>query len=190
MNGYYEWHGLKYVPSWGGSAFEALMSTLVLDEEKYAPNSLGINNLMHAMIHRRYALEELGYPVWGMSSSSTIERNGYTEYGVKILGSKGYKDGVVTPHASALALTITPKEALANLRRLVELYDIYGEFGLYDAVDPITGEVAFKYLVLDQAMILLAVANYLQDRHIQRVFASDPIAAKALPLIGEESFFE
>ncbi len=190
VNGYYEWNGLKYVPSWGGSAFEALMSTLVLDEEKYAPKSLGINNLMHAMIHRRYALEELGYPVWGMSPSSTIESEGYSEYGVKILGSMGYKEGVVTPHASALALTITPKEALANLRKLVELYDIYGEYGLYDAVDPITGEVAYKYLALDQAMIFLAVANYLQDRRIQKIFASDPIAAKALPLIGEESFFE
>ncbi len=35
-SGYYEWGGEHYVPSWGGSMFEALMPTLVLDEQRYA----------------------------------------------------------------------------------------------------------------------------------------------------------
>jgi hypothetical protein len=190
VEGYYQWGEHKYVPSWGGSMFEALMPTLVVDELKYAPASLGVNNKAHTDIQRRYALEVLKYPVWGMSPSSTVPGGGYSEYGVKVLGSKGYKSGVITPHASALALEVSPDEVVANLRRLVELYDIYGEYGFYDAVDPVTGKVTYKYLTLDQAMLFIALANYLDDHSVQEYFASDPIAAKALAIIGEERFFE
>jgi hypothetical protein len=190
FGGWYEWGGVRFVPSWGGSAFEALMPTLVLDEPRLAPANLGANDAAHATVQRRYALETLGYPVWGMSPSATPSGVGYGEYGVRILGSLGYPPGAVTPHASALALAVTPAEAVANLRRLAERYDAYGDFGLYDAVDPVTGEVAHAYLALDQAMILIAAANYLQDGVVQRRFAADPIVAHVLPLLAAENFFD
>lgn len=190
VEGYYQWGEHKYVPSWGGSMFEALMPTLVVDELKYAPASLGMNDRIHADIQRDYALEVLKYPVWGMSPSSTVPGGGYSEYGVKVLGSKGYDSGVITPHASALALEVSPDEVVVNLRRLVELYDIYGDFGFYDAVDPVTGKVTYKYLTLDQAMLFIALANYLDDHGVQEYFASDPIAHKALAIIGQERFFD
>ena len=166
------------------------MPTLVVDENKYAPESFGINNRVHAEIHRRYALEELKYPVWGMSPSSMAGGDSYSEYGVKILGSRGYKGGVVTPHASALALSVTPEAAISNMRKLVELYDVYGEYGFYDAVDPMTGKVAYKYLALDQGMILISIANYLNDNSVRKYFAADPIAEHALAIMGEERFFD
>src|SRR5262249_46493363 len=162
-------------PSWGGSMFEALMPTLVLDEPLLAPASLGQNDRAHVAVQRRFAREELGYPVWGMSPSSTPANDGYAEFGAKVLGVLGYPAGAVTPHAAALALAADPDAAAANLRQLAEHYDLYGEYGLYDAVDPRTGEVAHAYLALDQAMILVAAANYLNDHCIQRRFASDPI---------------
>jgi hypothetical protein len=190
FGGWYEWGGVRFVPSWGGSAFEALMPTLVLDEPRLAPANLGANDAAQATVQRRYALETLGYPVWGMSPSATPSGVGYGEYGVHVLGSLGYPPGAVTPHASALALAVTPVEAVANLRRLAERYDVYGDFGLYDAVDPVTGEVAHAYLALDQAMILIAAANYLQDGVVQRRFAADPIVAHVLPLLAAENFFD
>ncbi len=188
--GYYRWKRFNYVPSWGGSLFEALMPVLVLDEQRYAPHNLGLNDAVHAAVHQRYALKELGYPVWGMSPSSTPAGDGYAEYGVKILGARGYKAGAVTPHAAALALAVTPQAAVTNLRKLVELYDMYGEYGLYDAVDPRSGEVAHKYLALDQSMLFIALVNYLGDHIVQKRFASDPIMSKALPLLHAEHFFE
>ena len=94
------------------------MPILVVDKNKFALNSLSTNNEMHATIHRRYALEELNYPVWGMSSSSMVAKDANSEYGVKISGSKGYKTSVISPNASALALYTTPKEAISNLRTL------------------------------------------------------------------------
>ena len=107
-----------------------------------------------------------------------------------MLGSLGYPAGPVTPHASALALGVVPQAALANLRRLAARYDVYGEFGFYDAVDPRTGRVAYKYLTLDQSMIFLALANHLTGHAVQRRFASDPIAQRVLPLLGAEDFFD
>ncbi len=187
--GYYEWGGWRYVPSWGGSMFEALMPCLVLDELQHAPKSLGANDQAHAEVQRRFALEELAYGVWGLSPSAS-PGDGYAESGVRVLGARGYPAGAVTPHASALALSVTPEVAVRNLRTLAQRYDIYGEYGFYDAVDPRTGAVAYTYLALDQSMAFIAMANYLGDHCIQRRFASDPIAQKALPMIAAEDFFE
>lgn len=187
--GYYEWKGIQYVPSWGGSMFEALMPTLIIDEAKYAPEGLGLNDKRHVDVQIKYAREELGYPIWGMSPSSVPE-GGYSEFGVKVLGAMGYKPGVVTPHAVMLALEFAPEEAIKNLRELVKRYPIYGEYGFYDAVTVKTGKVAYKYLALDQAMIFIALNNYLNDGAIRKRFHADPINQKALSLLTEEKFFE
>jgi len=188
--GFYEWKGLRYVPSWGGSMFEALMPTLLVDEQALAPHSLGRNAAAHVEVQRRYATEELGLPVWGMSPSADPHPDGYREYGVPVLGTRGYSDAAVTPHAVALALAIEPREATANLRRLATRYDLYGEYGFFDAVDPRTGSVARAYLVLDQAMLFVALANHLDDGVMQKRFASDPIAARALSILADEDFLD
>jgi hypothetical protein len=187
--GYYEWKDLKYVPSWGGSAFEALMPPLVLKEKELAPEGLGKNDAVHAEAQIRYAREEQGMPVWGMSPSADPS-DSYSEYGAKPFGIKGYKGGVVTPHASALALEFVPDEAVRNLRKLIELYDIYGEYGFYDAVSVADGKVARKYYSLDQGMILIAIDNYLHDGAIRKRFHADPVMKKAEKLLTAEKFFD
>ena len=188
--GLYEWEGSRYVPSWGGSMFEALMPVLVLDEKALAPRSLGRNDEVHSQVQQRYATATLGYPVWGLSPSTTPDGTDYGEYGARVLGSAGYQAGVVTPHAAALALATMPREAAANLRKLASLYDIYGDYGFYDAVDPTTGRVARKYLALDQSMLFIALANHLTGGAVQRYFTADPITQNALPVLRQESFFD
>ena len=187
--GYYQWKDLKFVPSWGGSGFEALMPTIILKEKELAPEGLGLNDKIHVQGQIRYAFEELKYPVWGMSPSSTPE-GGYSEYGAKPFGAKGYKPGVVTPHVTGLALEFAPKEAIQNFRKLIELYDIYGEYGFYDAVTVETGLVAKKYLALDQGMLFVAINNYLNDGAIRKRFHADPVMQKAEKLLSSEKFFE
>ena len=187
--GYYEWKDLKYVPSWGGSMFEALMPDLVLKERELSPESYGRNNTAHVQGQIRYALDELQQPVWGMSPCA-VPGGTYSEYGAPPFGIKGYKIGVVTPHATVLALEYAPEEAIANLRKLMELYDIYGEYGFYDAVDTKTGQVARKYYSLDQGMILIALNNYLNHGAIRNRFHADPDMRKAEKLITSENFFE
>jgi hypothetical protein len=189
-SGTYAWKGLRYVPSWGGSMFEALMPTLVLDEKRWAAKSLGRNDEVHAEVQRRYATEEIGYPVWGLSPSVIPGESGYGEYGAKPLGSLGYGVGAVAPYAAALALGVLPEAATADLRELARRYDVYGEYGFYDSVDPQTGRVAYEYLALDQSMVFLSLANRLKDHCIQKRFAADPIASRALAIIGDEDFFD
>jgi len=189
-SGTYEWNGFRYVPSWGGSMFEALMPALVLDEERYAPKSLGRNDATHAEVQRRYATEFLGYPVWGLSPCVNPSGKGYGEYGVKVLGSLGYGPGAVAPYAGALALgVLSDGAATNNLRELALRYDVYGEYGFYDSVEPTSGQVSYQYLALDQSMILISLANHLRDHAIQKRFASDPIAARVLPMLADEDFF-
>lgn len=187
--GYYEWKDLRYIPSWGGSAFEALMPTLVLKERELASEGLGKNNAAHVQGQIRYALDELKQPVWGMSPASVPE-NGYSEYGVKPFGIKGYKSGVVTPHASVLALEYAPAKVVANLRKLIELYNIYGEYGFYDSVNVATGKVSMKYLTLDQGMLFIAINNYLNQGAIRNRFHADPEMKKGEKLLTAEKFFE
>src|SRR5206468_12537284 len=155
-----------------------------------APESLGANDRAHVEVQRRFASETLGWPVWGLSPSAVPGAEAYGEYGVRPLGALGYHAGTVTPHASALALAVAPEAAVANLRQLAARYDLYGDFGLYDAVDPATGAVSHTYLALDQAMTLVALANHLTGGAIPARFAADPLVAPALPVLGAERFFD
>ena len=50
--------------------------------------------------------------------------------------------------------------------------------------------VAQRYLSLDQGMLFLALANHLRDGLVQKLFAADPIAKKALPILADEDFFQ
>ncbi len=57
-------------------------------------------------------------------------------------------------------------------------------------MDPRTGAVAPAYLILDQAMLFVALANHLESGVVQRRFASDPIAARALSILADEDFLD
>jgi len=189
FEGYYMYDGIKIVPSWGGSLFETLMPTIVLDEEKYAPKSFGLNNKRVIKIHKDFMLNKKGYPVWGLSPCS-LPNGGYSEFGVADIGVKGYKNfRVVTPHASILALPFMPDEVINNIKTMLRLYDIYGEYGLYDSVDVDSGEVSYRYLCLDQGMILIQINNYINNGMMRRRFHNDPIAKRVVDIIKIEEFF-
>lgn len=192
FQGYYQYGDMKIVPSWGGSLFEFLMPTLVFDEQNQAPKSFGKNNFNAVQAHKDYALKKQAYPIWGLSPAATT--NGrtwkYGEYGLKTIGVKGYPDqAVVTPHVSFLALNVAPGDAIQNIRKMLDI-KMYGEYGFYDSIQVKTGKVNTQYLALDQGMSFLAMANFLEDNYIQKLFQKDPIGQKAEALWKQEKFFE
>lgn len=192
FQGYYKYGSKKFVPSWGGSLFEFLMPSLVINEQKFAKKSLGRNNQTATEIHRDYALKEKKYPVWGIAPAATASGRQwqYGEYGIKRLGTKGYPDrGVIAPYAAFLALEILPKDAIQNIRRLLE-YNIYGECGFYDSISFPGEKVDSQYLALDQGMILLALANHLKKGVIQKLFQKDAVFQKTKDLLSKEDFFK
>lgn len=193
VEGHYSYDGIDYVPSWGGSVFEALMPNLVVPEVADAPQAFGANDVDYLRATIAYDTQTLGYKVWGLSPSSTPDdTGGYSAYGSQELGTDAsttdYLQTAVTPHASFLALDVLPQAAYQNIQQLLESYpQVYGPYGFYDALDPATGAVGHRYLVLDQSMILTALNNVLDDGPMQRRFMNDPVGrVDALYLKAEQ----
>jgi Putative glucoamylase/Protein of unknown function (DUF3131) len=198
-----------FVPTWGGGMFEAEMANMVVPETSWGARSFGLNDLRNAQVQMQYATHQLHYPVWGLSPSSTPDdTGGYATYGVEGLVFPYHGGGadashpnlglsqchgcnteaVVTPHASFLALDVLPQEAFGNIQALRTLYPgIYGPYGFFDAVNPTTGSIGHRYLVLDQSMIMAALDNALDDRAMQQHFAHDPVSCAAQRYLSSEA---
>src|SRR4051794_6930786 len=165
FEGAYPYDGMLVTPGWGGSMFEALMPDLFIPEERWAPNSWGVNhpNTVKAQIY--HGMQEAQYGYWGFSPSNTPE-GGYDAYGVDAIGMNpegyysneqktlvdhgfagcrdgkpdpppsAYTNGVVTPHAAFLALRYARGAALDDLARLARDFPgMYGEWGFRDSVN-------------------------------------------------------
>jgi hypothetical protein len=99
-----------------------------------------------------------------------------------------YGDGIVTPHAAFIALDYAPDAALANLAALqADFPGLYGRGGFKDSVNVPTGQVADRYLALDQGMVIAAIANELLDDAFQDYLAVTLEPALA-PLMAVEQF--
>ncbi len=99
-----------------------------------------------------------------------------------------YGDGVVTPHAAFLALDFAPEAALANLAALeADFPGLYGKGGFKDAVNTGTGQIADRYLALDQGMVMSAIANELLDDRLQSYLAGT-LQPSLQPLMAVEQF--
>jgi hypothetical protein len=215
--GHYTYRGMNIVPSWGGSMFEALMVALLVPEEEWGPMSWGINHPLYVQAQIEHGLYEAEYGYWGFSPSNNPS-GGYMAYGVDAIGMEpngypsnndwtlvdygfgecrpaqplpppsAYTNGVVTPHATFLALEFAPEAALENLDNLAEDFAVYTELGFYDAVNVDTGQVAEYYLALDQGMIMLAIGNYLRNDRLQDYFSRGAVQEAMQPLMAMEEF--
>ena len=190
--GYRTYRGLRVVPSWDGSMFEALMVALFVPEADWAPNGWGVNHPLYVRASIENATQDVRLPAWGASPSS-IPGGGYRVYGVPPLSADGRKaesagDTVMTPHASFLALAYAPREALNNIEVLAGRFKAYGPHGFFDSVDVANGRVADCELALDQGMIMASVANALGDRTLQRAFCEGKVDEIIRPLIAPERF--
>ena len=153
-------------------------------------------------------MDEAGYGYWGFSPSNN-PAGGYREYGVDQIGMEpngytsdqerttvdegygecrpaqplptSYGQGVVTPHASFLALRYAPNAALKNLKNLRQDFGAYGPGGFYDAINVSTGEMSQRYLSLDQGMIMAALGNALAGDVMRAPFAAGPIRPPSRP---------
>jgi hypothetical protein len=209
FEGHYRYRGMRIVPSWGGSMFEALMVTLFVREEQWAPRSWGINHPLYVRAQIEHGLHEAKYGFWGFSPASNPE-GGYRNYGVDALGAdpRGYRSNnddipagaagldrskplrnrVVTPHASFLALRFAPRAAIDNLAKLKESFHIYTEYGFRDSVNVSSGVVSDMVLALDQGMIMAAIANALADDAMRHAFSDGAVERVIRPLIESEEF--
>ena len=129
-----------------------------------------------------FGVEGLLFPYYGTGADASHPNEGLSQcHGCAT-------EDVVTPHASFLALDVAPGDAYANIQALRSLYPgLYGADGFFDAVNPTTGAVGHRILVLDQSMIMAALDNTLNNRAIQRDFATDPVSWAAQTYLGLET---
>ncbi|MFJ4963596.1 hypothetical protein EES43_19340 [Streptomyces sp. ADI96-02] len=210
-NGHYTHRGRKVVPTWGGSMFEALMAPLFVPEPEWSPRSWGLTHSRFVRGQIEHGMLEARYGYWGFSPANVPE-GGYQEYGVDALGMQvdgyasntdrthttdgaplpppsAFTNGVVTPHASFLALPYARREAVANLRALERDFGAYEEgYGFRDSVNVSTGRVSDFMLALDQGMIAAALAQELRPGLLQRPFRTGGFRSRVRPLLAKERF--
>ena len=213
--GTYSYDGMRLVPAWGGSMFEALMPDLFVPEAQWGPRSWGVNHPATVRAQEHHGLEEAGYGYWGFSPASN-PLGGYREYGVEAVGinSTGYAsdvestdvdlgyagcrdalnptptfgDGVVTPHASFLALPYDKTGVLKNLAGIKDTLGAYGPGGFYDAVTTGSDVKAERYLSLDQAMIMGAILNSVKHDRLKTYFVDRSFEKAIRPLVAAQIF--
>ena len=217
FEGAYTYRGLRVVPGWGGSMFEALMPDVFVPEAQWAPRSWGLNHPLTVRAHREHGLDDANYGYWGFSpSSDPAVVNGYREFGVDAIGlnpdgyfsdeektnydagfgtcrpatapNPTYVDGVVTPHASFLAMQHEARQAYDNLVKIEEELGAYGDGGFFDAVAVRSRKISERYLSLDQAMILGAIGNVFGGDIVRQAFCAGTIRRRIRPLIAMEQF--
>ncbi|MDQ3928941.1 MAG: cellobiose phosphorylase, partial [Chloroflexota bacterium] len=222
FEGAYNYAGMRVVPGWGGSMFEALLPALFVPEERWGPHSWKLNhpNTVAAQIY--HGLHEAEYGYWGFSPSDNPSpanaNDNYRVYGVDGIGMNPdgypsnndntyidhgfagcrpgkadpppptYTNGVVTPHASFLALSWAPLESLRNLANLRRDFDIYGHWGFRDAVNVDTGQVDRHYLSLDQGIIMAAIGNAIGQDFLRKAWATPQFRRRLQPVIQVERF--
>ncbi|KFI79096.1 glucoamylase family protein [Bifidobacterium mongoliense] len=200
-----------FLPTYGGGQFEALMANEIVPETTWGTKSYGIADRLYAQVQIRYATDKLGYKVWGISPSSTADdTGGYNAFGAtgKAWGNdctatantsapllaQGANicddtiESTVTPHASFLALDVAPQQAYDNIQTLMKDYPgIYSDDGgFYDAVNPTTGSIGHRRLVLDQSMIMAAIDNAVNNDQLKQWFASDATSDAAKKVLAAE----
>jgi cyclic beta-1,2-glucan synthetase len=183
--------------SWSGSMFEYLMPSLVM--RSYEGTLLEATN--RAIVREQIEYAKARRVPWGISESAynarDLQRNyQYGPFGVPGLGLKrGLAENlVVAPYATALALTVDPATATANLRRL-EKEGFSGRFGYYESADYTPSRVPDRqryalvraYMAHHQGMIFLSLLETVSNGPMKRRFHREPVVQAHELLLQERN---
>ncbi len=186
--------GLRVVPSWDGTMFEALMVPLFVPEAEWAAQSWGRNHPLYIKAQIEYGLHDARIGYWGLSAAMDPS-GGYRAFGVPGI-SAGFPDGplpnglqgVVAPYASFLALPFARGKPWRTSGPWPTTSRPTGRHGFFDSVDVIAGRVSTSVLVLDQGMILGALSQMIGGDVLRRGFSSGAVEDTIRPLIAQEEF--
>ena len=77
---------------------------------------------------------------------------------------------------------------MENLRKLKDKFPVYGDHGFMDSVNVSKGVVSDRVLMLDQGMIMAAIANAVADDAMRAAFIDEQSERILRPLIAPEEF--
>jgi hypothetical protein len=166
--------------AWDGSYFTYTTPALFIRE---LDTTYGLETIVPASQAQISYAEHQGYDGWGLSDCFSIEDGEYIQQGAPPAAMPGSPEsipGLVSPHASALAL-ITPfsPQAVTNLVALAASVECayHPGYGFRDSVMvfPVSadyGKCSYRFSALAQLWIFLAIANY-QNNFIWDYFYRD-----------------
>ncbi len=181
--------------SWSGSMFEYLMPSLIMPSYE---NTL-LDQTSKAVVLRQIEYGRQRSVPWGISESCYNATDAHQVYQYRAFGvpGLGFKRGlgddlVIAPYASALALTVMPREACRNLQALAA-NGVLGDYGFYEAVDYTPSRVprgknsviVRTFMAHHQGMSLLAFDHVLHNQPMQLRFMSSPLV-RATELLLQE----
>jgi len=144
--------------NWDGSYFTYLAPALFIHERNTPYGQDTLDRATEAQI--AYA-EDNSYTSWGISDCFAPSGD-YVERGAPPCANCDPDDGLITPHASALALnTSYETDVLPNLQELSDCPGAYSDdYGFKDSVYWGCSDVADRFVTLDQAWIFLSLVNH------------------------------
>ena len=182
--------------SWSGTMFEYFMPQLLLP----APaDSMLYETLCFCACTQMDWGARAGLP-WGVSESAYYaldegDHYRYKAHGISLLGMKRElgRDRVVAPYATFLTLSLVPRAAVKNLKRLCSL-GLEGRYGLCEAVDFTPersegrerGVPVYSWMVHHLGMSLVAIDNALRQQTMVLRFLSDPTMGACQELLQEK----
>ncbi len=182
--------------AWDGSYFTYAGSALFIREKN---TFYGENTIIPATQAQITYAQDEGYSVWGFSDCFDVADGGYVQQGALPAASPGSPEtrpGLISPHASALALnTPLATEVISNLEVISDTWSTaYDDmYGFRDSVmikvdDPDYGQVSERFSALNQEWIFLALMNA-QTEFIWTYFYQDAGVVKAhLEMYGQQVY--
>jgi cyclic beta-1,2-glucan synthetase len=183
--------------SWSGSMFEYLMPSLVLDE----PHGSVLRDAAIAAVQEQIDHARAHAVPWGISESAYAGRDHtlayqYAPQGVPRLAFRRTPadELVIAPYATALALQVAPRRAVANLAALEKL-GARARYGFIEALDFTPARLAAgepyapvaTFMAHHQGMSIVAIANVLQDGIARRWGMGDPRIQAVATLLHERA---
>lgn len=187
--------GFRGMVSWTGSMFEYLMPEIFLPLYKNSHLYETARFAVYAQRKRTAGPDKL----WGMSESAFYALDSAMNYRYKAHGvgrlalCRGMdREKVIAPYSSFLALLVSPRAAMTNLRRMYR-EEYTGPYGLWEAIDftperstEETGMPVRCVMAHHLGMSLAAITNVLCDNVLQHWFVADPAMAAYTGLLQEK----
>lgn len=187
--------GYRGLASWTGTMFEYLMPELFVPVYRGSLLYESVRFCLYAQKKRVWP----GNP-WGISESAFYSLDNALNYRYKAHGCAALslkrgqdEDLVISPYSSFLALAVDPESAVRNLRHLEKLGAV-GRWGFIEALDFTPsrctregGEQVCCYMAHHIGMSILAAANAVCDKSVQRRFMSSPEMAAFSLLLQERA---
>ncbi len=186
--------GFRGMVSWTGTMFEYLMPELMLP--LYRDSHLWESAKFAVYAQKKRPLGPKG--LWGASESAFAALDGAGHYRYKAHGVPALalcrdmgRDAVLAPYASFLALAVSPRAAVKNLRAMEEA-GYLGPCGFWEAVDFTPGRgdgrgtVVGCFMAHHLGMSLCAAVNVLRGGVLRRWFLSDAAMGAYVSLLKEK----